>query len=113
MLYKFDGKQPQVGKGSYVSDLAHVIRRPKLEDYPNHLYLVVHEIEYKGNSIHCHELDLFLGKNFLISVRKKEMPVVSKVKERVQKEADFFKKGPDFLLYMILDEMVQSYKKER
>ena len=78
-------------------------QRPKLEEYPNHLFLVVHGLTFEKNNIKTREMNLFLGKNFVISVHKESAPFIAALQDKLFKNPEPFKKGADMVLYEIID----------
>ena len=85
--------------------------RPKLEQFEEYLFLVLHAVSYeqKEKKVRLSELDLCLGKNFLISVHGGAIPSVDLAKQRTRENLSNFNKGADFLLYSIIDALVDNY----
>jgi magnesium transporter len=50
-----------------------------------------------------------LGSNYLVTVHRSALAALAKARERYEREVEPFKKGPDFFLYLIGDELVDSY----
>lgn len=83
-------------------------QRPKLETYPEHLFLVIHELEFDG-VLQLNELDIFLGKNFVITTHYKRLNAIEYTIETYKKNPSLFDRGADFLIYNILDKLVDNY----
>jgi len=91
---------------------------PKLEDYGDYLYLVMHAVDYsqtKPFSVHpshfsTTELDLFLGKNFLVTFHRQSLKPVQAALERFQRDPAKNVRGPDRFLHVILDLLVEAYQ---
>ncbi len=84
---------------------------PKLEDYEDYLYMVLHAVDYtKTEHFSTTELDLFLGKNFLVTFHRKPLKPVQAALERYQRPQGNAVRGPDRFAYHLLDLMVEAYK---
>jgi magnesium transporter len=86
--------------------------RPKLEEFPNYSFIVFHSISYdptQDKGLSFNELDLFIGKNFIVTVHDEPLRNVTNTKSRCREKQELMKKGPDFLLHLLLDSMVDSY----
>ncbi len=87
--------------------------RPKVEKFKDYIFLIMFSIEPRdkanGSKIKTIELDCCLGKNFLITVRTAPINSFSVTKERVKKQSPVIMNGSDFLLYSIIDSVVDSY----
>jgi len=93
-----------------MDDVVHQNQRPKLDSFDDYVYLAVHPLERKNSGhIERSELDLLLGRNWIISVHYGPLPGLiddSKLHERI---ALALGRGPDFMLYILLDLLVDSY----
>lgn len=84
---------------------------PKLEEYEEYLYLVMHAVDYtRTEQFTTTELDIFLGKNFLVTFHKKPLKSVQTALERYQRTPTTLVRGPDRFMHVILDLMVEAYK---
>jgi len=84
---------------------------PKLEDYDDYLYLVMHAVDYtKTEHFTTIELDIFLGKNFLVTFHRKPLRPVQAAMERYQRASGTTVRGPDRFAHHLLDLMVEAYK---
>lgn len=87
--------------------------RPKIEEFPNYLFLVMFSIEpandLKKRKINITELDCCLGKNFLITFHSESFNSICNCKERVKKQSPMLMHGADMLLYSILDACIDNY----
>lgn len=92
-----------------VENALQYVQRPKVDEYPNHLFIALHEPEMKNTHVSEIELDVLLGKNFVITVSDKKLKLVSELKARYEKEKALYSKGPDHLVYLLLDEVVDNY----
>lgn len=95
-----------------VEDCLHLDQRPKLEDYPEHHFIVLHGFSCKGDvaEITLHEVHAFLGPDFLLTVHDHEHEAIDAAVKRVESEpAATLGRGPDFALYLVADALVDSH----
>ncbi len=87
---------------------------PKIEHFANNSFIIFNSFSYKDNSFCTDEIDLFLGKNFLITVsgyNSNERKPLNNIEALVENGNLNVKAGPDFLLHNVLDWLVdQKYK---
>jgi magnesium transporter len=96
-----------------IEDCLHLDQRPKLEEYPGHVFLVVQGFSARGKDLGAltlHELDFFLGPDWVITVHDADLPVIQALHDRVRQEpARTLGKGPDYLAYLFADALVDSH----
>lgn len=83
--------------------------RAKIEEYDGYLFLVIHSVEYAGGEFKLSELDMFIGRNFLVTYHRNAQRCVSATIDRVHKNAPAVARAPDRLTYTILDLLLESY----
>ncbi len=84
---------------------------PKLEVHEDCLHLVMHAVTYSEEHLFkTSEIDLFIGKNFLVSFHRAPLRVIDQVRERFFKSPSTVVRGPDRFAHTILDGMVDGYK---
>ncbi len=83
---------------------------PKVEDYEDYLFLVIHAVDFsRKDQFQTTELDLFLGKDFLVTHHSAPMRSIQSTMERVQKNPGQITRGMDRLMHTILDSVVDHY----
>jgi magnesium transporter len=84
---------------------------PKIDDYEDYLFLVTHGCQITAEeALATSELDVFLGKNYVVTFRREKIRAVDQVKGLVQKKPEFYLgRGADLLFHCILDHMVDNY----
>lgn len=89
--------------------LAH--QRPKLERYGETLFVVLHAARYLDDveEVEFGELHVFVGPDFVISMRHSASPDLTGVRERMESEPELLALGPEAILYSILDRVVDGY----
>jgi len=84
---------------------------PKLEFYDDYLFLIMHAVDYsKTDKFTTTELDLMLGKNFLVTLHRQPLRAVQNVIERYQRTPHTIVRGPDRLAHTLLDQIIDAYK---
>lgn len=84
-------------------------QRPKLEEYGETLFAVVHLLELQQGEIAVGEADIFVGHNFVLSVRSHSAQHLLGVRERCEREPELLSHGAGFVLYAIMDAVVDRY----
>jgi magnesium transporter len=94
-----------------VEDATKQHQRPKIDRYDDFYFMVFYDIDYldEDNRIDEHELDIFLGKNFLITVHDEAIAEVAEVAERFARNLTLIEHGIGVLLYTLLDTIVDHY----
>jgi len=94
-----------------VEDAITAHQRPKLERYDKTLFVVLRAARYLDDveEVEFGELHLFLGANFVISVRHSESPDLSIVRHRLEQSPELLGQGTEAVLYAILDAVVDGY----
>jgi len=93
-----------------IEDCIQVGSLPKIEDYDDYLFLVMNAVNPKSKyALSTIELNMFIGKEFLITYHVERMRSISLAVERCRQQAAVFAKAPDRLTHAILDSMVDNY----
>ena len=90
--------------------LAH--QRPKLERYGKTLFVVLRAAHYldREEAVEFAEVHLFVGPDFVVTVRHGEAPGLAAVRRRMESNPDLLARGPEAVLYAILDKVVDEYE---
>lgn len=91
-----------------VEDARHGHQRPKFDEYGDSLFAVLHNIEF-GDELKVGEVDLFVGKNYVLSVRNQAEPGFAAVRARCEREPELLKQGAGFVFYALIDAVVDRY----
>ena len=84
---------------------------PKVEDYEDYLFLVMHGVDYtRTDKFSTTELDLFLGKDFLVTFHRRPMRSVQSTQDRCTKNLGAFARSADRLAHQVLDLLTDNYK---
>ncbi|MFL6128637.1 MAG: magnesium and cobalt transport protein CorA [Mycobacteriales bacterium] len=94
-----------------VEDAITAHQRPKLERYGDTLFCVLRAARYvdRVEEVAFSELHVFTGPDFVITVRHGEAPDLAAVRRRMQASPQMLARGPEAVLYAILDEVVDGY----
>ncbi len=93
-----------------VEDARHGHQRPKIEEYDDTLFAVLQTVEIAdGNELEVGEVDVFVGPNFVLSVRNRTKADFLGVRARSEREPHLLKHGPAFVFYALLDAVVDRY----
>jgi magnesium transporter len=97
--------------GLAVEDTVNAHQRPKLERYGDVLFVVLRPARYVDSVevVEIGEVHLFLGPDFVITVRHAEEPDLGQVRRRLEDEPDLLDNGPYAVLYAVLDKIVDDY----
>ncbi|MFI8930059.1 magnesium and cobalt transport protein CorA [Streptomyces sp. NPDC053474] len=94
-----------------VEDAMEAHQRPKLERYGDTLFVVLRAARYLDapEEVDFGELHVFVGPDFLITVRHGAAPDLSAVRHRMEDDPELLGLGPEAVLYAILDAVVDGY----
>lgn len=94
-----------------VEDAIAAHQRPKLERYATTLFAVLRPARYVDESekVEFGELHIFVGPDFIVTVRHAESPNLARVRRRLEQTPDLLCAGPEAILYAILDQVVDEY----
>ncbi|MFH1306372.1 MAG: magnesium/cobalt transporter CorA [Candidatus Micrarchaeota archaeon] len=107
----------EIGRGfglhpMLLEDLVNTEQRPKLDDYDDHLFIVLKSLEYnpRKKEITDEHVALVLGKNYVLSFQEKKPNIFKGVKESIRnKRGKIRKMGADYLAYILMDSIVDRY----
>lgn len=86
--------------------------RPKLERYGETLFMVLISARYieESETVEFGEIHAFVGQNFVVTVRHGEASTLDRVRRRLESMPELLRRGPEAILYAILDQMVDDYE---
>src|SRR5262245_13010615 len=94
-----------------VEDCVLDVNRPKIDDYRDYLYLVFHSARWDETRREpvLKEIDILIGANYLLTYHEEQTRSIERARELLARRGDLLSRGPDHLLYYILDVMVDNY----
>jgi magnesium transporter len=107
---ELDGMQEEFGlHGLAVEDARHGHQRPKIEEYGESLFAVLHTVELDGAELKVGEVAVFVGRNYILSIRSRTERGFAEVRERCEREPELLRHGSGYVLYAIMDGVVDRY----
>jgi magnesium transporter len=87
-------------------------QRSKIERYGDTSFIVLRPARYLDaeEEVEVGELDVFVGPDFVVTIRHAESPDLGLVRKRMEATPDLLAKGPNAVLYAILDQVVDEYE---
>jgi magnesium transporter len=94
-----------------VEDAIHAHQRPKIERHDETLFVVLRPARYLDDTeeVEFGEIHVFVGPRFVITVRHSEAPEFGSVRHRLESEPEILRRGPEAVLYALLDKVVDGY----
>jgi len=93
-----------------VEDARHGHQRPKIEEYGDSLFVVMHTVEFTPtDEIKIGEVDIFVGPNYVLSVRSRTERGFKEVRARAEREPELLRVGSGYVLYALMDAVVDRY----
>lgn len=92
-----------------VEDARHGHQRPKIEEYDESLFVVMHMLDAVDSTIEIGEVHVFVGRNFILSIRNRSKHNFRAVRERCEREPELLRLGSGFVLYTLMDAVVDRY----
>ena len=84
-------------------------QRPKIEEYGDSLFAVMHTLTLKNGDLSVGEVDVFVGTNYVLSTRNRCDQGFLGVRERCEREPEHLTQGSAFVLYALMDAVVDRY----
>jgi magnesium transporter len=92
-----------------VEDALNAHQRPKLDFYSDSLFLVMHTAQRQDDSLVFGETHIFAGREYVVAVRHGASASYREVRARCEHMPDMLSKGSDFVLYSLMDYIVDNY----
>jgi magnesium transporter len=92
-----------------VEDAHHGHQRPKIEEYGDSLFAVLHTVEAGTDELTVGEINVFVGRNYVLSARSRSGQGFKEVRARCEREPELLKYGSGYVLYALMDAVVDRY----
>ncbi len=92
-----------------VEDASHGHQRPKIEEYGSSIFAVIKTIEPDGDELRVGELDVFVERSYVLSIRNRTERGFTEVRARCEQEPELLRHGPGYVLYALMDAVVDRY----
>ena len=95
-----------------VEDARSSLQFPKIEPYPDYLYLVLHGIDISKarGQFATRDVDFFLGRNYLVTVHDGQSRTLAQMRDVCTRHSRVLEEGPVALLHRIVDAVVDNYR---
>lgn len=94
-------------------DIVNTSQRPKMEEYDNHVFFVLNMLTYNDEKkdVDSEQISILLDRNYVLSFQEeKQGDVFDIIRDRIrQDKGKLRKKGPTFLVYALIDAIVDHY----
>ena len=92
-----------------VEDAWHSHQRPKVDEYGDSVFAVMQLVEMDGDQLLVGEVDVFVGINYVLSVRNRSRESFLGLRARCEREPHLLSQGAGFVLYALMDAVVDRY----
>jgi len=94
-----------------IEDCRNIHQRPKVEEYTGYYFIVLYEAELIGSTdrLELRELNIFLGKNYLVTVHSRPIRAVDTARRLWHEWTDRAEQGSGLLAYLLIDAIVDDY----
>lgn len=94
-----------------VEDCINISHHPKMDDYCDYLFIIVHGISKgtKNSDFHSDEINIFVGKNYIVTFHDKKFAFIDETFSKVEKNPLLIKDGPATILYNLMSYLVETY----
>ncbi|MCC6608671.1 MAG: magnesium/cobalt transporter CorA [Burkholderiales bacterium] len=92
-----------------VEDARHGHQRPKIEEYGDSLFAVLHTLEFVAGALRVGEMAIFVGRNYVLTVRSHTERGFADVRARCEREPELLKHGSGYVFYAMMDAVVDRY----
>jgi magnesium transporter len=95
-----------------LEDVLNTRQRPKIEEYENHIFFTLKmlSVANEDEMVNSEQVSFVLGKNWVISFQEQEGDIFEGVRIRLREsKGNIRKKGADYLLYRLIDSVVDNY----
>lgn len=84
---------------------------PKLDDWGEYIYLVLHAVDFDRRimDLDTHELDCFVGPNFLVTHHTEPVRAIDRVRQACLRDKRHLLRGPDYLLFELADALISDF----
>jgi magnesium transporter len=93
-----------------VEDAVEAHQRPKVERYDDHLFMSIKTVTYTNDNIETAEINAFLGKHYLVTVRHGQGHDLREVRRRAESDEHELEHGAIAALYAVVDSVVDEYE---
>jgi len=92
-----------------IEDTRNHEQRPKIEEYPGYLFLIVNPVSMVADDLDFREVDIFVGRNFVVTVHTAAEPVIDEARKRLSHPNTLPQISVSYVMYVLLDIVVDCY----
>ncbi len=92
-----------------IEDTTNAYQRPKVEQYPEHLFIILNSVDQSGGGVQFHEIDVFVSPGLIVTVHLENEQAVAQAQARVPQFAGRLPISAGYLLYALIDTVVDGY----
>ena len=97
-----------------VEDTLNPNSRVKLEEYPGYLFMIIRGVRFFHETedpydLETFNLNFFLGPNYVVTVHGGQSPAFADVRDRLERNPEFLKRGAERLMHAIADSAIDAY----
>ncbi len=93
-----------------LEDIRHGNQIPKLEEYDEHIFLVIKQLSWDTDGyLKDNDVYILAGPNYVITIRQEGTFGFSNLRRRIEREKKFLASGPKYVVYSIMDNIVDRY----
>ncbi len=92
-----------------VEDTRNHEQRPKVEEYPGYMFLIVNPVKMVKDELDFREVDIFVGRNYVLTVHNGAETVVDEARRRLSNISVLPQISVSYILYTLLDVVVDGY----
>ncbi len=94
-----------------IEDCRHEHQRPKVEEYQGYYFIILYEAELVSDEcrLELRELNIFLGKNYLVTVHSRPIRAIETAERLWRGQTDLAERGAGLLTYLLIDSIVDEY----
>jgi magnesium transporter len=92
-----------------IEDTRNMRQRPKVEEYANYLFFILNPVGMQQDETLFCELDVFVGRNYVVTIHAAEEPVIAEVQRRLDRGNASLPPSAGYLMYLLIDGVVDSY----
>jgi magnesium transporter len=92
-----------------IEDTRNFRQRPKVDEYAEFLLVILNPVALEQNLPAFRELDVFVGRNYVVTVHAGDEPVIAEVERRISRGSASLPMSSAYLMYLLLDATVDGY----
>jgi magnesium transporter len=94
-----------------IEDVVNGQQRPKVDEYRGYMFVVTYASLRGSDALGAtvREVDLFIGRNYLVTVHRGEVPAIDEAMARWTRGGDLLQEGVGYLVYIVVDAIIDAY----